>query len=286
MFPFRRILFPVDYSHPCEAVVPYVREMVRHFDAQLTVLHARTPESLAYGEFPTADPDWPAKVHAFEEERLRKFACNSFPTIPVEMRVMEGDPAGVIHKFVEHEGTDLVMMPTSGHGPVRRLLVGSITAKVLHDISAAVWTGVGKAIEGHVPSHMFQSILCALDETDEAEAVLRAAANLAESSKARLFLLHAVASPPMALEVDFNAYRKELMDSADFNMRELKKKLGVDAPHKVTGMMMLDAIREEAIRRKVDLLVVGRGESQGMLGRLWSRLYPLIREAPCPVLSI
>jgi hypothetical protein len=31
MLPFRRILFPVDYSEPCRAVVRYAQDMLHHF---------------------------------------------------------------------------------------------------------------------------------------------------------------------------------------------------------------------------------------------------------------
>jgi len=33
MYPFKKILFPNDYSVPCEAVVPYVKEMLGRFSA-------------------------------------------------------------------------------------------------------------------------------------------------------------------------------------------------------------------------------------------------------------
>ena len=47
MLPFRKTLFPVDYSEPCVAVVPYIQEMQRHFGASLAVVHAYGPETLA-----------------------------------------------------------------------------------------------------------------------------------------------------------------------------------------------------------------------------------------------
>ena len=43
MLPFHKILFPVDYSAPCQAVIPYVQEMACHFSAELTVCHAYAP---------------------------------------------------------------------------------------------------------------------------------------------------------------------------------------------------------------------------------------------------
>jgi hypothetical protein len=37
---------------------------------------------------------------------------------------------------------------------------------------------------------------------------------------------------------------------------------------------------------KADLVVVGRGNIQGTLSRVWSHLYSIVRDSPCPVLSI
>ncbi len=286
MLPFRKILFPIDYSQSCEATVPYVKEMVRHFDAELTLVHAYGRDSIAYRDLIVSNQGWLKKVQNLEEERLKKFASETFPAQRLQLSVAEGEAGTVIRNVVEHEGADLVMMPTRGQGPVRRLLLGSVTAKVLHDISAAVWTGTGSVLEGHEARLPYQSVLCALDQTEEAEAVLDAAASLARSYQAQLFLLHAVVSPPMALEIDFSVYRKELMDAADFKLRELKSRLGISAPHTVTGAAMVDAIRAEALRRKADLLVAGRGLAQNVIGRIWSNLYSIIRETPCPVISI
>jgi nucleotide-binding universal stress UspA family protein len=283
MLPFRRIVFPVDYSHPCAEIVPYVKDAIHHFGADLTLLHAYVLNNLADSELLAAEHGWPQRVKTFEEDRLKKFAAEMFPDQHVELRVKEGEPGTVIREFVTHEGTDLVMMPTRGQGPIRRFLLGSVTAKVLHDVSAAVWTGVGTVFKAR---RSYQSILCALDDTEEAESVLNAAASWACSYHAQLFLLHAVPVPPMALEIDYGLYRKDLIDAADIKFRETKARLDINAPHTITSTMMLDAIREEALRRKADLLVVGRGEVQGAIARIWSNLYPIVRESTCPVLSI
>jgi nucleotide-binding universal stress UspA family protein len=288
MLPFRKILFPVDYSEPCQTVVPHVSDMVRHFSAELTLVHAYGVGALVYTELAAADPTWPERARKAEEDRLRKFASQVFPGQPVASIVEEGEPGTVIHKFVQHQGADLVMMPTRGRGPLRRLLLGSVTTKVLHDISAAVWTGVGSELAAHPPAIPYQSILCAVDlsDDDEAEAVLKAAAVLAKSYQARLSLVHAVEMPPMGPEVDFTPYRQDFLDAADRTLLRWKEKLGIDAPHTLLDARIADGIRQQAIQEKADLLIVGRGHSQGMLSPIWSRLYPIVRESPCPVLSI
>jgi hypothetical protein len=80
--------------------------------------------------------------------------------------------------------------------------------------------------------------------------------------------------------------RLTLMDAADFRLRELKGQLGIDAPHAVIDAAIAAGVSEEAILRKADLIVVGRGRAQDTFERIWSHVYPIVREAPCPVLSI
>jgi nucleotide-binding universal stress UspA family protein len=288
MLPFRHIVFPVDYSESCESVIPYVKDMVRQFSAQLTLVHASGLglEALDYTDLSIADPDWEERSRAFEEKRLREFAGKAFPNQHVESIVDLGDPGTVIHRVVQHQGADLVMLPTHGRGPVRRFLLGSVTAKVLHDVSAAVWTNVNTKLSENQPRIPYKTILCALEDAGEGEAVLRAAAALAECYHARLSLAHVVESPVGTSDLDFGPYKKDLMDVADHWLREMKWELGLDVPHTVIDSDAANGIRQAAIEKKADLIIAGRGFSQNTFSRIWSRLYPIIRESPCPVLSI
>jgi len=299
MLPFKKILFPVDYSPSCTAMVPYVNDMARHFSAELALVHAyalrpvfanRDIEGvLVYSDVYSDlayDPQLVDEARRTEEQRLREFAAKMFPGYRAESMAEEGEAASVIHRVLEHQGADLVMMPTRGCGVVRRFLLGSITAKVLHDVSAAVWTGIGSALEAHSPTVPYKSIVCAVDQSEEAEAILRAAAALAKSYQANLTLMHVLEMPPGTPEMDFNLYRQDLIDAAHTHLRGLKSRLNLDAPDIVVDAGITDGIHEEIVRRKGDLLVVGRGHDQGIVSRVWSRLYAIVRDSPCPVLSI
>jgi hypothetical protein len=46
------------------------------------------------------------------------------------------------------------------------------------------------------------------------------------------------------------------------------------------------AVHQAAIGHNADLVVIGRGVIQKKLGRLRSDAYSIIRDAPCPVISI
>ena len=287
MLPFHRILFPVDYSAPCQAVIPYVQEMACRYSAELTVCHAYAPlAAIAQNELLVMDPELQARAHEIEEDRLRQFACQAFAGQKLETIVELGEPGSVIDRLAEQQRADLIMLATRGHGPVRRFLLGSITAKVLHDASAAVWTGVGAALMDHPARIPYKSIVCAVDGSQESEAVLRAAAALASTYDAQLWIVHVVPTPPPYPDIDLTKHTAILTEAAHCQLRELKVRLEVDAPHTVIDGLLGDGIHHEVVRRKADLLVTGRGHSIGTFSRLWSHLYSIIRDSPCPVFSV
>lgn len=287
MLPFRKILFPVDFSEPCRAIVPYIKDMSRHYSADLTLVHAFGPSAaLAGTEMVHADLDLLQEVQCKQNEELRRFAKAMFPCQHVQAFVELGEPAGVIAKVAEQQEADLIMLPTHGYGPVRRFLLGSVTAKVLHDMAAAVWTGIGSVLAEHTAGIPYRSVVCAVDSSDESEAVLRAAASIAKVYEAELAIVHVVETPVACPEVDFGPFKKELMNAALSRLRELQGKLGIDAPHIVVDARVPDGARHEVLRRNADLLVTGRGHAHATFSRMWSHLYSIVRESPCPVLSI
>lgn len=286
MPPFRRIVFPVDYSDPCKAVTPYVRDMRQRFSASLTLVHAYSPEALAYSELAITNVDLPEEVRRVEEERLRAFARETFPEEAVETVAQPGEPAWVVTEMIGEGQGDLIMLPTHGRGPVRRLLLGSVTTKILHDVHVPVWTGIGSVLAEHSPGVPYKSMLCAVDYNVEAEKLLKAAQAMAKAYDARLSLVHVVETPAAALEIDFALIKKELVDTAEAKLVELKERLGIDGEHSVIEAPVAEGVHAEAVRRKADLIITGRGHAQAGFTRLWSLLYPIIRQSPCPVLSI
>ena len=94
-----------------------------------------------------------------------------------------------------------------------------------------MWTGVGAALSDHPVRIPYQSIVCALDDSDEAEAVLRAAVSISSAYGAQLWIVHVVPTPPAYPDVDLGEHTKQLTEASLSRLRELKSRLGVDAPH-------------------------------------------------------
>lgn len=287
MIPFRRIVFPADYSESCEAAIPYVTEAVARNSAALVLLHAYQAPTVYASELGlvTTDMPAPAEVEKAESARLEEFAARAFPGLKPELHLVNDDPGRAIVETVHRNGADLLMMPTRGFGAFRRLLLGSVTAKVMHDVSCAIWTGVHSAAE-RKPEVPYRSILCAVNTDDEAPALMKAAALLASSYGARLAIVHVAELPPGAWDIDISPYRHALQAAAKNRLVSIRADLGIDAPVSILDGPMAEAIRNAALDQKADLVVVGRGHAQGAVARMWSQLYSIVRDSPCPVISI
>jgi nucleotide-binding universal stress UspA family protein len=284
MLPFRKIVFPLDYSAACRSIVPFVKSAVEKFQAELTLIHAYGPEGLSFIDLPIASPDLPKKVREFEQQRVRDFGQENFPDVKADCFAELGEAGSVIHSVLNHQGGDLVMLPTHGRGPVRRLMLGSVSTKVLHDASCAVWTATSGAIASNTPQ--YRSIVGAIDDTEESQAVMKAVQALAKSYGSEMAFVHVLGLPPMSMEVDYAAIKNDLMEGARYRLREALASMGIDAPHSIIEGNIAHGLHDWLGDRKADLLVTGRGHADAGLGRVWSNLYSIVRESPCPVLSI
>jgi nucleotide-binding universal stress UspA family protein len=283
MLPFRRILFPCDYSDACRKIVPSVIRMADHFRSEITLLHACEWPISGFSE-PLRPADVMTDVPEFDKrQRLADFAGEMFAGRAVRQLLVVDDPARAIRSEVEREGTDLIMMPTRGQGLLRRLLLGSVTAKVLHDLSCPVWTGA------HLPDTMdrpYRSIVCAVGLEPEAPPIARAASALARSFGARLTLLHIPHGVIPPSEPDYTPYLESLLADARAKLERIRSDYSIGAEIVIEEGERTVCLQDAVERMEGDLVVVGRGHNQQRIGRFWSRLYDIVRESPCPVLSV
>jgi len=294
MMPFHRILFPVDFSEATIAMVTSVIEMARRFDAAVTVLNAFNlvrDYSLAPSFEDTGDSEPPAiqyspalqKLRDQRERSLDEFARRQFSNVSHSVKIEDGDPALVIQWTVQRENTDLIMMPTKGMGKFRRLLLGSVTAKVLHDVTCPVLTSAHEPQPTLTASDGLQSILCAVALSSQSDAVFRAAGFLAQAYGARICLLHIEPSPG---ENCLPTVPEEIVRSYERALDSDRQGKGAHPSVRIQDAAIPEGIRQTAIEEAADLVVVGRGHMQGTISQAWSHLYSIIRESPCPVLSV
>src|SRR6204780_2830637 len=187
-----RMLFPLDFSERSRAAAPVARSVAQSRKSKVVLLHALQPPPPLYAGMNTVYPE----VYDFEgltadlREEVQKFADAELPKIDVTCVVETGDPASVIMEYTENEKISLIAMPTHGYGTFRRALLGSVTAKVLHDANVPVWTDAHTPEPSHRAHPKPRYILCALDLKAESRHTLEFAVELAAESDATIEILH------------------------------------------------------------------------------------------------
>jgi nucleotide-binding universal stress UspA family protein len=172
----------------------------------------------------------------------------------------------------------LIVMPTHGYGPFRRFLLGSVTAKVLHDVEAPVWTGAH--LQKTSPKwNQIGKVMCAID-LRRAEPALAWARDFAGEFGAELIMVHAVHEMEPEDPAAMGAAR-----ARDY-IQCLQRKLGVAGDILIEEGNPAEVVRAAATRRNADLVVIGRSPREGVLGRLRPNAYSIVRDAPCPVISV
>lgn len=288
MLNFRHILFPVDFSNRCCAAVPFVDAFAKRFGSKVTLISVAQP----FWYNGMGDPGGPVVIDTDEvlrelETRLSGTLVKEFAHLSVDRVAELGDPAQVIIEFARSNKVDLIMMPTHGYGPFRSLLLGSVTAKVLHDSECPVWTAA-HVEDSPVRNHRStRAMLCAVDGTRNSIPLMRWAANLASDLGASLRLVHVIpgmeAGPARQMDRQFE---EDLRLEARKQIEDQQKEAGIDSPLCVTVGNIPAGVREEARRHGSDLVVIGRGVVHETLGRLRTHAYGIIRQSPCPVLSV
>jgi nucleotide-binding universal stress UspA family protein len=275
----KKILFPVDFSESCFAAARYVEFLAGQFEAEVKLLHV-----VGMGEHSLAEellPERRAQLNAFLADELRYFTTSRICVI--------GDPADQIVEAAQRWSPDLVAMPTHGLGTFRRLLIGSVTAKVLSDLECPVWTGAHLETPKPLESIHCRRILCAVDLGDRSPKVLEYADWLAKEHRAMLAVAHATpqlngAYYGYGLEQEF---AESMASQACKRIDELQEKTGA-----VIDQMFVNSdgaaslVSCAAQQYNADLVVMGRHSKSGLAGFLRPNAYAILRDSSCPAISI
>jgi nucleotide-binding universal stress UspA family protein len=273
MFQIKRILFPVDFSPRVRGAVAYVEALAGRFDAEVILLHVIEP--LAYNAPLGEEP-------AIQPSDFDKFFGADLKYLRLQRLIEHGEVARSIVECAARFSVDLIMMPTQGLGTFRRLILGSNTTKVLHDAEQPVWTGVHLEDSPTLDSIFCRNILCAVDLRAQSGLVLDWANHLAQEYQANVTLLHVTPESESARLTRPN--REEMV--ARSKLDELLRVAGTRAVVRVDPGSPAKTIACVAKETGADLVVIGRRAAPASSGRLEANAYAIIRQSPCPVVSV
>ena len=184
----KRILVPLDGSKRSEEVLKLVQALSQKNGIDLTLLEVfnNSPISYttAYGTGFGADP-----LVTFQKQEGRGGKIVETILREGEIKVdqcralvAEGNPADRICEIANREQIDLIVMASNGYVGVERLLLGSVTEKVIRNAPCPVLA----VKEDLIPTHF----LIALDKTPLSERILKPAVTLADLLDADITLTH------------------------------------------------------------------------------------------------
>ena len=211
-----------------------------------------------------------------------------FTRVPSETHVLVGEAAPAIVAYAGDGMTRLITMPTRGFGLFRRMLLGSVTAKVLHDAKVPVLTGPHSE-QAALPRYLARPrrILCALSLDWETDSVLKEGSAVARQFGAELMAVHVITlASDVMLPLIISGDPAPSSESVKQAMHEALARTEVSAEVQVVTGDISREVVAVATDRDVDMIVVGKGGAPELFGRLGSHEYAIIRRAPCPVLCV
>ncbi|MEW6320772.1 MAG: universal stress protein [Acidobacteriota bacterium] len=293
---FSRILCAVDLSDASPAVIAQAAAMASWYGAATTVLHV-APTFDAMLVKPARPAETVQVVYPVpREEVLRALERAVEAAGPAgwkpELAVAEGDPAERLVEETLARGADLLVLGTHGRRGFDRLLLGSVTERVIRRASCPALTVPAHAAVRAAP---FGTIVCPVDFSEASLHALGFALALARKAGGRLVVLHVVEwlpdiEPHTHEHFEVPEFRRYLMDTAAARLGALladETTDGCAVEAQVAAGRAYAEILRVADAASADLLVLGAHGRSGLHRSVFgSTTASVLRSAGCPVLTV
>jgi nucleotide-binding universal stress UspA family protein len=304
MIELRRILCPIDFSESSRHALDHAMAVARRYGSTVTMLNVCPPLS-AMPLLPGAPPV-PVTIAAPADRdallaSMKRFAdAENGTAVPMQFEIADGDAAREILDRARAIPSDLIVMGTHGRSGFDRLVLGSVTEKVVRRAPCPVLT-VPPLVENTAASsaQLFRRILCAVDFSEASLRALEYAFSLAAGVEgARVTLMHVVEVMPApkpsesAKDAEAKALDAYVAAAAEARTRRLEQLVpdSVRAQSTVEHVLAIGRAHLEILRvateRQADVIVLGThgfAISQLLFG---STAHQITRQATSPVLTV
>jgi nucleotide-binding universal stress UspA family protein len=156
MIPITRLLCPIDFSDASRHALEHAVVLAQWYDAAIIGVHVFNPAYAPVGAIDLPDDGGtvfanPAASRRLQGQMAEAVAPARATGVPVETCIEEGPPAQQILSGVARHRADLIVMGTHGATGFERLMLGSVTEKVVRKAGCPVLTVPPRA---HATSHL------------------------------------------------------------------------------------------------------------------------------------
>jgi nucleotide-binding universal stress UspA family protein len=294
MLKIKLILCPVDFSEFSATTYRYAISVAEHYQAKLVVQHIvelwRYP-SAGFAASAALYDEFCQSVLEGGKEQLQEFVKNcAHNGIQPEFVVQLGMAPDSILSFAQAQEADVIVMGTHGQRGYDRLMLGSVTDRVMRKASCpvlAVRTPPRDSMTAdqdgrHV--HRLRQVLFCADFSENSERALNYAISAAQEYDAELTLLHVLEEAPSP------AKREKVISAATERLDQLippearktlkiKTAVHIGKPYR--------QIIQFAVDEQIDMVAMGvRGRGSLDLAVFGSTTYRVMQLGPCPVLAV
>ncbi len=208
--------------------------------------------------------------------------------IDLESLVCEGEPPDVIVDIAREKKVELISMGTYGRKGIKRLIMGSVTSKVILNAPCDVMVVKRPCSECRGE---YKSILVPFDGSQFSKKALERACELSKIDSAEVTVLYVI--PRYEELIEFfrtESIKRAMMEEAEkilSGAKAIASQKGVTVATTIKEGHAGDRIIEIADTLKNDLIVMGtygwKGVSRAIMGSTTERV---IMNASCPVLTV
>jgi nucleotide-binding universal stress UspA family protein len=293
---FQRILCATDLSEAAGQAIAYGASLAREFQARLLICHCiDLPVPSIYGEAYLAPEEQLNRNIVYAGERIAELMKNH--DVDWEPLVVVGQAADEINRLAKERAADIALTATRGRRGLKRMLLGSVTERLVRTLPCPVLVIPGtESDRAVVPDKVmrFERILVGCDFSPDADLAFEHGLSMAQEFQAELHLVHVIESPlyTETLKPVFAHRPTSPVVIREFLQSKLDNLVPDEARHwcqPVTALeegQPFDRLLRYAEKNNIDLIVLGvRGH--GLIGTLFlgSTTDRVIRRAACPVLS-
>ena len=294
---FKNILCATDFSDFSNRTVNYGIALANEFESKLFVCHVIDLSSVAiYGEFQLDPVGLQDRIMNDANEQLQELIGGQ--QIDWEPLISVGHAADEISRIVEEQNMDLVISATRGRSGLKRLILGSVTERLMRTLSCPL-------LVVHSPDKAFvasedqevniKRILIGCDFSPDSDVAFEHGLSLAQEFESELHLAHVVeTSIYQQLHKTESPVEEELQQEIQ---TRLIKKMQDMVPEEarnwckpqtsLLGGHPYEELVKYAEKNKIDMIVLGtRGHGLVKSLLIGSTTDRVVRNAPCPVLSV
>ncbi len=300
---FERILCPIDFSEPSQRALSYAVALARWYGARLEAVHvASPPEPETADGVAVVEPDTRGFEDGLTADLRRVVGEPGLPDVAQRVVITRSRTHDAIVEHARAIAADLVVMGTHGRGGFNRLLLGSVTERVLRTAPCPVLTvPAAEAVpgpedeDGRAPAVTFRRILCPLDFSAASVLALQHALSLARESNGAVTALHALEylepeEPCEHVDVDLRRGRQHVLEHARARLHAAvaaEDTTWCDITEVVDTGRAYKVVLEYAASWHADLICMGAQGHGGLELMLYgSNTQHVSRAATCPVLTV